>query len=99
MAESEDSPEAVGRRVTMLWRALRYATSASFAKHLDVSPSRLNNVERGKPLGIDMAKTICRKVPGVTLDWLYHGNRAGMSYQLARTLDDPPTPGKGKMQG
>lgn len=93
-AMADDSPNAVGRRVTRLWRALGHPTSAGFAAYLGVSASRLNNVERGTPLSIDLAKTICRRVPGMSLDWLYHGNPAGLSVQLARTLDEGAGPGK-----
>jgi DNA-binding XRE family transcriptional regulator len=94
----DDSPHAVGRRVTRLWRALEYPTSAAFAHHLGVSPSRLNNVERGTPLSIDLAKTICRRVPGMSLDWLYHGNPAALPLQLAKTLDEDGS-GNTKTQG
>lgn len=81
--------ESAGQRITRLWRALDYKTSAEFATEvLGVSPQRLNNVENGKPLGRDLANKIIQAVPGVTTDWLWYGTSDGLSVALARKLGE-----------
>lgn len=66
--------------------ALGYHTAQSFADFLGVSLQRLNNVENGFPLGLDLARRIRNRVPGVTLDWLLEGDGRGLSVDLADRL-------------
>ena len=48
-----------------------------------LSQNRYNQYESGaRPLTIDAATRICDEY-GVTLDWLYRGDRSRLPYQLA----------------
>jgi hypothetical protein len=91
-----DSPEDVGKRITELWTALGYETSAAFAAALGVSPQRVNNVEVGMSLSRDLAIKIVKFAPGLTLDWLYFGKPDGLPLELARLLGAFGTARSGK---
>ena len=60
-----------------------------FAELLGVERGTWNNVERGAPLGKEMALRIVRKFPGVTLDWLFLGRPEGLTVEMARMLSGP----------
>lgn len=52
----------------------------------DIQKTAWNNYERaGSRPGIDQAASIC-EVFGVTLDWLYTGNTAGLSSEALQRL-------------
>jgi hypothetical protein len=51
-----------------------------------VDVARLANVEIGYPLSIDLANKIRLAVPGMTLDWLYHGEERGLPIELVLRL-------------
>jgi hypothetical protein len=74
------------KRLKLLWKANGYPTSASFAEALGISAGRLSNAENGHPLSIEVARLIKNVVPGVTLDWLYDGDEAGLTVSLQRRL-------------
>lgn len=88
-----NAPTAV--RMRRLREVLGYKTSLSFATYLGISPQRLNNVENGSPISSALSALICRKVPGMTEDWLRHEKLDGLPYQLAVRLA-PGSAGKGK---
>lgn len=73
-------------RLVALRRAFGYETAASFAAFLDVSKQRYGNCETGGALGLDLAHMIVRKLPGVSLDYLYYGRAEGLSVELGRRL-------------
>jgi transcriptional regulator with XRE-family HTH domain len=77
-------------RVKRLRLALGFTQQQDMADKLGISFNRWNNVERGLTLGIDLAKLICRKFPGVTLDWLYFGHEAGLTQAMKDKLDQVP---------
>lgn len=81
------SSEEVAERLQRLWRALGYATSAAFAAHLEVSPTRWNNIENSGALSKDMAFRIVQKVPGITTDYLWFGRLDGLPVQRLRELE------------
>lgn len=73
-----ESKEEIGRRLEITRLALGYLKQNKFCEALedeeDVSPARWNNYESGRDrLTINLALTICRKFPQVTLDWLFRG--------------------------
>lgn len=82
--------ETVADRVRKLRGVLGHENQASMASFLGVDFNRYNNVERGKPLGHELAVRICQKVPGVTLDWLYFGKMDGLPFELARRIGEAP---------
>lgn len=78
------APHAV--RLRVLRCALFDENSATFAKRLAVSAQRLSNIENGYPLSIDIANKIRFAAPGMTLDWLYHGDERIIPDAMLRRL-------------
>jgi hypothetical protein len=87
--------DPVASRLIRLRESLGYETSAAFASFLGTSAQRWNNLENGLPLSKDMAFTLVRKIPGLTLDWLYFEKADGLPLELARRLGALGEPGKG----
>lgn len=81
-------------RLIALRRAFGYETAVAFAAFLGVSKQRYGHCERGGALGIELARLIVRKLPGVDLDYLYDGKPEGLSVELARRLGLFDRPGK-----
>lgn len=81
-AESE-----VARRLKTL-RALKGLSGPKFAEWLDIEYPRWNNFERGYPLPTSIALELCRRVPGLTLDWIYRGRPEGLTLDLADRLGE-----------
>jgi hypothetical protein len=46
----------------------------------------MSNIENGYSLGIDAAKLIRAAVPGVTLDWLIHGDERALPVEMLTKL-------------
>jgi DNA-binding XRE family transcriptional regulator len=85
-------PETVADRAKRLRQALGLHSQQAMAAYLGVSFNRWNNVERGLPLGHELAVLLCQRLPGMTLDWLYFGETGGLSLELARRLGEAPQP-------
>lgn len=86
--EALDSEEATRRL-----KALRHFVAGSdagaqtrFAKQMEIEVKRWNNFERGLPLSKDVAIQLVRKIPGLTLDWLFLGIEDGLPMHLQRKL-------------
>jgi DNA-binding XRE family transcriptional regulator len=79
-----------GSRLLRLRQALGIPTQTAMAVALGIKVSRWNNFERGAPLSLDVAIRICRRFPGVTTDWLFFGNPAGLPLELAKRLGELP---------
>lgn len=97
MARPYPDDSEVASRITILWKAAGYPSSAAFARALGVSPPRVSNVEGGLPLSKDLAFKIVRTIPGMTTDWLWYGIADGLPLQLAQKLGEAqpaPVPGK-----
>lgn len=93
--ESGGSKSPSAQRVKRLREYLGYQSQAGFAVFLDISRKRWNNVENGFPISKDIANILCRKVPGLTLDYLHNGNLSGLPYALAQALGNFAPPRKG----
>jgi hypothetical protein len=78
------APHAV--RLRVLRCALFNEPSSGFARRLKVSPQRLGNMENGFPLSIDVANKIRLAAPGITLDWLYHGEERAVPHDMLMRL-------------
>jgi transcriptional regulator with XRE-family HTH domain len=76
----------VADRVRRVQRHLGYETDEEFARALGVTKQRINNVLRGSALGRDLAVKMVRRVPGLSVDWLWFGNASGMPVGLATEL-------------
>lgn len=93
MADGGTSPEDVAMRIVALREALGYSPSG-FAKFLGISPSQLSNYEHAIRMpSLPVARTI-RLRTGVTLDWLYDGERGGLPLTLLERLPDLSENGK-----
>lgn len=92
-ASREDSERA--ERLARIRELLGATSQKAFADRLQISPTRWNNFERGAPLSIEVAQKLVRIIPGLTLDWLYNGERRGLSVELDRRLHEPKS-GKGR---
>ncbi len=86
------SPES--QRCIRLRKAMGYdyhGGQKKFAEFLGVSPDRWNNVERGVPLGKELAFIVEGKCPGVGAKWLWFGDIADLSVKMAQLLGEMPT--------
>ena len=78
----------IGWRIRMLREALGYQNAAQFAAYVGWTSQQLNNYETGrKRPEITMATKLCHRT-GVTLDWIYRGERSGLPLQLASIIQD-----------
>lgn len=63
-------------------------SQSAFAAYVAVSQPAMNNYERGlRRPELDVATRIVQKT-GVTLDWIYLGERAGLPARLLAALPD-----------
>jgi plasmid maintenance system antidote protein VapI len=76
----------VAERVAKVMECCGDLTQTAFANRLGVSLPRINYVMRGGPLGKDMAFKMVQVLPGLTTDWLWFGNPAGLPLELAQRL-------------
>ena len=91
MKRHPGSPMA--ERCIRLRKALGYdyhGGQKDFALRLGVNPDRWNNVERGVPLGKELAFIVAQKIPGVDPLWLWFGTTGGLSVQMAQLLGELP---------
>ena len=77
----------IARRIVALRTVLKLNQSA-FAALVEVSQPAMNNYESGlRRPDLDVAVRILQRT-GVTLDWLYLGNRSGLPGHLLAQLPD-----------
>lgn len=87
MADGGRSNADIAARLVVLMDALE-RNQTSFASLLGITPSALNNYLKGlRRPDLDIAITIASKT-GVTLDWLYLGDRSGLPSRLLAALPD-----------
>ena len=87
MTDGGRSNQDIARRITALRTALGHNQSA-FAALVGVSQPAMNNYESGlRRPDLDVAVKIHQRT-GVTLDWLYLGNRSGLPAHLLALLPD-----------
>jgi DNA-binding XRE family transcriptional regulator len=96
MAASErpDSNEMVAERIRLIRLAYgavqghaREMSQVEFANLIGISKQSLNNAETGdNRIGLDSAMAIARRV-GVSLDYIYFGNRNGLPHAIAIEID------------
>lgn len=84
--QTPHGPEA--ERLRILITAVGSPTDAAFARRVGITTTRLSNVLGGSPIGRDMAHKLVKKIPGLSVDWLWFGNRSALSYDLGRRLDE-----------
>ncbi len=95
LVRDPESTEAVSERLRLLREVMGYSTQLAFADFLKVAPKRWQNLENEYPLSKEVAMIIVRRIPGVSLDWLYRGRQEGLSAAMLHKLADLPAgPGK-----
>lgn len=86
MATDDTHPKAIGRRLTATRLALDHTNAAEFAELVGLTPQALNNYETGiRRPNVDQAVKIVQAT-GVTLDWIYLGDRSGLPHRIASRL-------------
>src|SRR3954468_21913142 len=78
------SPGAKGLR--LLRKAEGFDNSSVWARRMGLTLPQLSNFENGVPLSLNAAKSMVRRVPGLTLDWLFFGREEGLSFDLRGRL-------------
>lgn len=87
MADGTRSIDDIANRLRTLQSALDL-TQVGFAELVDITQPALNNYLQGvRRPRIDEAIKISAKT-GVTLDWIYQGERAGLPARLLAILPD-----------
>lgn len=85
MSDGGDSVEDIARRLVTLREALGHKQTA-FARLIGVTQSAMNNYEQAlRRPQLDVAQRIVART-GVTLDWIYLGNRSGLPAHLHAVL-------------
>jgi len=76
----------IARRLRAIMLAENIPSQEAFAAKLGIDKKRMNNPMVGYPLSIDLAQRIKLVVPGMTRDWLYDGDEAGLPVSLRDRL-------------
>lgn len=88
----EQTAEQIAERMVRLRKAVSkefdLPTAAAFARHVKLSPNQWSNFETGygRP-SVDVGIQLCQKVPGLSLDWIFRGDRQGLSAAMLTKLD------------
>lgn len=81
----QDSPEAVGERLRRV-RELLGLTKREFAERADLTEQTYGPFENAKrPLSLEAAKRL-RKTYGLTLEFMYFGNKSDLPHRIAKDL-------------
>lgn len=79
--------KTIGKRIGDTREALG-VNAAELCKIIDCAPNRWSQYESGKRrITIDIANALCDQY-GVTLDWIYRGNPAGLPHALRMKIAD-----------
>ena len=78
---------ASAQRMRALRAYLGYAKAKDFAEFLGVSPGSYVHLENGKPISKRIAFALCRKIPGMTLDWVWFGRSDKLPHRFAIELE------------
>lgn len=78
----------IAKRLRILRRAEGVSKSSVWAARMGMSLQQLSNYENGRLLSRNSAITLAKRVPGLTLDWIYLGREEGLSVDLRRRLHE-----------
>lgn len=88
MAIDPESSDARAFRLACLQEArMPGQTQTAFAAYVGLDVKRWNNYLRGWPLPQEAASILIKKIPGITYNWLWHGNLDGMPMALQAELE------------
>lgn len=86
MNDGGNNRDDVAARLVLLRQWAGFTSQAAYAERVGMSQSEYNHFESGRrPLTLAAANKLRLKWR-VTLDWLYHGDRTGLSVELNRSL-------------
>ena len=86
--KGDTSLQAIGDRLVATRLALGYENASEFAQLAGLTPQSLSNYEKGyRRPDLDQAFKL-NSAFGLTLDWLYYGDRSGLPHRIASRL--PP---------
>lgn len=67
------------QRLRVIQVLAKKPVDADFAKFLGISPPRLNNLLNGAPIGKDVAFRIRQKLPALSLEYIWFGEKSRLS--------------------
>lgn len=86
MADGSSTRDDVVKRLKALREWAGYDSQTAFAEWMGIGGPEWNHYETGRrPLTLKAAN-ILRARLRVTLDWIYHGDRSGLSIEVDRSL-------------
>src|SRR4051812_27247175 len=74
------------KRLRLLRKAEGCDNSSAWARRMGLTLPQLSNFENGVPLSRNAAINMVRRVPGLTMDWLFLGREEGLSFDLRQRL-------------
>lgn len=88
MSDGGSSIEDVAARLHMLRAWASFESQSGFARRNGFGISEWNHFESGRRWLTLLAANTLRRNWRVTLDWLYHGDRSGLSVEVSSSLPD-----------
>ena len=86
LEDMKDDPRAIGRRLEAVRKVLGYQEKKEFAARAGIGPQTYGPWESGeREITRDGAKALC-KVYGLSLDFIYFGNKAALPHSIAKHL-------------
>lgn len=86
-APTESSALEISKRLKLLRAAMEIPSQVEFATRYGFSMAQWNNFERGYSLPHASAIRLVQQIHGLSLDWIYFGNTAGMASGLLRKIE------------
>jgi hypothetical protein len=86
-------PKIIGPRLEQTREALGLS-AAQLCRRIDCAQNRWSQYESGeRPITLDIAERLCNEF-GLTLDWIYRGDRSGLPQRLIEKLPPAEAPAK-----
>lgn len=86
MSDGNSSIDSSAKRLKHLRRCFNLKTQTELATKIGITTSEVNHFETGRrPINLNAANRI-REHFSITLDWIYHGDRSGLTEVVADRL-------------
>lgn len=100
MARDDDrspAPSDIAERMRTLRRAYTQAQNGhgamtEFAEAMGFTLPRWHAAENGETVSFATADTLVKRIPGLSLDWIFYGKIGGLNVDVAQRLDVLPKP-------
>jgi hypothetical protein len=76
----------MAKRLRHLRQSLSEDNIARWAQRVGIAYTRWHNFESGYPISIEAAIQLCRRINGLTLDYIYFGKPDGLPMHLHQRL-------------